>query len=464
MKRKSNVTKIKKRRTINVGHIVFLIIFIYIAINFYLYLTKDHLTVYKVREGQVAQDNTYNGLILRREEVYNTNQDGYIYYYNKDGDRIPKNSAVYTITQNENSTSLVNSEFNTASLDEDGIAKVNKEIGNFHNDYSNSNFSTVYDFKHNLNNLALDIINEQNQNSLEEFLNDNVGDSFQVSNSLESGIITYYIDNYETLLATDITYEHFNMENYKRNLLRKDTMFESGAPAYKLVTDSTWEIIIPLSSENYNYLQEQEEGSIQNVTIRFVDDDLVCPGTFSYFQNGDEYFGQITLDYYMEKYANQRFIDIELNIDAKTGLKIPTSSIIEKDFYLIPHAYFTKGGDSNEEGLILETYDSENELALTFSPTEIFYEDEDYAYVNTLAFEPNSWIRSESGERLKLDEKASLKGVYNVNKGYAVFRRIEVIEESEEYTIVEEGTSYGLSEYDQISLYGDLDIEEQIIY
>lgn len=463
LRKKAKVTKFRKRRTINIGHIVFLFVFIYITISFYIYLTKDHLTIYEVRRGTIAKETVYNGLILRKEEVYNTNRAGYVYYYYKDGDRIPKNSVVYSIDENESSTSLVSSDISNASLKREEIAKIKKEIKDFRNHYDDSNFISVYDFKYDLNNVSLEIKNEQKHDSLKDYESSN-RDYVEVVNSNKSGIITYIVDNYEDLSDNDITYEHFKAENYSRSLLRKDDIYQPGSPVYKLVTDNTWDIIIPLSKETFEYLSKQEEGDINQVTVKFIDEKIESPGMLSYYQKGDEYFGKITLDSYMEKFINQRFVEIDLKINEKSGLKIPTSAIVDKEFYLIPHEYFTKGADSTEEGLVLESFDEENELVLKFVPTEVFYEDEDYCYVNTLLFEPNSWIQSVSGQRLKLNEKATLKGVYNINKGYAVFRRIEVIEEGQEYTIIKEGTSYGLSVYDQIALVGDTAIEQQIIY
>lgn len=464
MAKKSNVTKFKKRRTINIGHIVFLIIFIYIAISIFIYFTKDHLTIYEVRTGSIAKETVYNGVILRDEEVFNTDREGYIYYYYKDKERIPGNSVVYSINENENPTSLVTGELDSSNLSNNEVAVINKEISSFRDVYSDSNFTSVYNLKYNLNRASLEIMNEQNQNYLKDFANSNAGNNFQIVNSNKSGVITYYVDNFETISENEITHEHFKQENYQKTLLRKDEKNEVGSPAYKLVTDNTWDIIIPLNEESYNYLSEQEAANIQDVTIKFVDEDLECPGRFTYYKNGDEYFGKITLEYYMEKFIDKRYVDIEVMLDEKIGLKIPTSAIVDKEFYLIPNDYFTMGGDSKENGLILETYNEENELVLTFVPTEIFYQDETSSYVDTNSFEANSWIRTESGERLKLSETASLKGVYNVNKGYGVFRRIEIIEEGEEYTIVKPETSYGLSVYDQIALLGDTAIEEQIIY
>lgn len=464
MARKDNVRKFKKRRSINLGHIIFLIIFIYIVVSFYFYFTKDHLTIYEVRRGSIAKETVFDGLILRDEEVYNTNMAGYVYYYFKDGDRVSKNSVVYSIDENKNTTSLVTSELETGSLNNEEIARIKHELNNFNDKYDDSNYTAVYDLKYDLNNAAIEIMNEQKQNSLEMI--ESNGDYFQVVNSFENGVITYYIDDYEKLSKNDISLEHFNLENYNKTLLRNNDIYQTNSPAYKLITDNTWSIIIPLDEEQYNYFRDHSSGEddFDKVTLNFVGEELECPGSISLFNNGSEYFGEITLDYYMEKFVDQRFVKIEINIDDTSGLKIPASAVIDKEFYLIPHEYFTRGGDSNELGLVLETYDDENELILKFVATEIFFEDEDYSYVNTLLFEPNGWIQSEAGERLGLNEKANLKGVYNVNKGYAVFRRIEIIEESEEYTIVEEGTSYGISVYDQIALVGDTGIEQQIIY
>ena len=55
-----------------------------------------------------------------------------------------------------------------------------------------------------------------------------------------------------------------------------------------------------------------------------------------------------------------------------------------------------------------------------------------------------------------------LKGAYNINKGYAVFKQIQILCESEEYYIVETGNDYGLASYDHIALVGK-DVQENDI-
>ncbi|MGN1177035.1 MAG: HlyD family efflux transporter periplasmic adaptor subunit, partial [Roseburia sp.] len=61
-------------------------------------------------------------------------------------------------------------------------------------------------------------------------------------------------------------------------------------------------------------------------------------------------------------------------------------------------------------------------------------------------------------------ETASLQGVYNINKGYAVFKQINILYQNKEYTIVETGTNYGLSLYDHIALDGTKINENDLIH
>ena len=73
-------------------------------------------------------------------------------------------------------------------------------------------------------------------------------------------------------------------------------------------------------------------------------------------------------------------------------------------------------------------------------------------YVDKSAFkEGDAIVNQETGERYIIGETDTLEGVYCINKGYAVFRRIEVLDQNEEYAIVSRNTDYGLSyRYDHI--------------
>ena len=58
----------------------------------------------------------------------------------------------------------------------------------------------------------------------------------------------------------------------------------------------------------------------------------------------------------------------------------------------------------------------------------------------------------------------ALKGVYNINKGYAMFRLIDILYEYGDYCIVSDKTDYGVTLYDHIILNGSSVKENDIIY
>ena len=60
-------------------------------------------------------------------------------------------------------------------------------------------------------------------------------------------------------------------------------------------------------------------------------------------------------------------------------------------------------------------------------------------------------------------ERATLIGVYNINKGYADFREISILYQNEEYAIVKSDTEYGLKVYDYIVLNADSVNDQQFI-
>ena len=55
----------------------------------------------------------------------------------------------------------------------------------------------------------------------------------------------------------------------------------------------------------------------------------------------------------MIRYASERFLNIELILEDECGLKIPKSSVVEEQFFVIPHDYITNGGNSSLEGVMV---------------------------------------------------------------------------------------------------------------
>jgi hypothetical protein len=174
----------------------------------------------------------------------------------------------------------------------------------------------------------------------------------------------------------------------------------------------------------------------------------------------------------MVRFADQRYIEVEFLIDDEVGLKIPNTAIVEKDFYLIPKEYLVE--EEGEQGFMKEVYDENGGSTVEFISMTLYYADDEYYYVdpnesdyttgkNKLSA-GNYLVLTDSQERYQVGTSRSLQGVYNINKGYTQFRQISILYQNEEYTLVEQGTSYGLTVYDHIVLNGDTVDEEEIIY
>ena len=154
-----------------------------------------------------------------------------------------------------------------------------------------------------------------------------------------------------------------------------------------------------------------------------------------------------------QRNATDRFVDIELVVDDKQGLKIPNSAIAEKEFFIIPAEYMSKGGANGNYGVLMEKPDENGNLVYEFVETTVYNSDDNEFYVDNSNLSVGNYIcKPESTEKMAVSKSGTLKGVYNMNKGYADFKQITILDENDEYSIVSSNTKYGLTVYDRIVL------------
>lgn len=82
-KKKQNNKIIRYRRplNINIGMIIFALIFVYMSLSVYTYIRREKIQFYEVVDGGIVNDRSYTGLVLRDEEVKYTDRAGTIDYY-----------------------------------------------------------------------------------------------------------------------------------------------------------------------------------------------------------------------------------------------------------------------------------------------------------------------------------------------------------------------------------------------
>ncbi len=461
MSNSKRVVKFRRRRSVNIGIIIFTILFLYVAINIFLYFTKEHMSIYEVKEGSNVVDNLFTGLVLRDEEVITSERAGYISYFQKDGARVAKNTSVYAVDDSRQIMDIILSSDEPFDVSEEVNAQFLYEIEKFRSSFSDSNFSPVYSFHEDAQSTVLDLLNqimiEEGQTIQEET---GLTYSYGVFPSRGSGIITYYIDSYENITPDMVTKEMFQTDTYTRTMLRTTEMIPQNTPVYKLITSDSWDIILLLDEKQYNSLSGR-------TSIRFTveRDGQEIQAALSLFQKGSDYYARLTMDKQLSNYLQDRYLELMLHIDSEKGYKIPLSSIVEKDFYLVPLEFFTVGADSGKDGLVKETYSENGDVNFTFIPADKYFDDGTYGYVDTRLFPSGTWIKIiDNDKRYQLSLTAKLTGVFNVNMGYAVFKRIEPIYQNETYCIIKKNTSFGVSLYDHIALDGSTAVEQKIIY
>lgn len=462
MRENSKVVKFKKRKSINIGVIIFIIIMAYTIVNVYLYLSKPQISIYEVTEQTLSQENVLEGVITREEKMITTDKSGYVNYYFREGARVAKDATIYSIDESKKIYEKLTDTTGGITFSKMDAASIRKDIAKFKYSFEDSRYSEVANFRDDITASIRNILDINLLSNMQEIINSTgLSSNFGIVKSQQAGIISYYSDTLDGLVADEVTLTTFDKEQYERKNLRTGEIIENSQKVYKLLTEDHWNIIIPITSDLAEQLKEKK-----TITFTVSLDQFQMKAPFTIYQKGDSWFLNIALDKYVTRYSRERFLEIELQLKSETGLKIPKTSITEKEFYMIPKEYFTNGGDSGELGLVREVYNETTKaLEPQFTPCEIYYEDETYAYVDKETFGFNDYILSDqTQDKFRISLVGKLEGVFNVNKGYAVFRRIERMTENEEYVIIKKGTKRGVAVYDHIALDASNVIESAVIY
>ena len=453
------IVKYKKPKNINIGIIIFIIIFIYIIFNVFSYLTSEHVSVYEVRQGTIAENNTYTGLILRNETVYNSDYSGYVDYYLRDATKASYNTLVYSVDESGDIADKIKSaSSDDIDLSQKSFSNIQDTMGTYVSSYNSNSFYSVYDFKEELEAQLMEIVNQNALDSISDYVTNAEGNnSFHQVTAIEPGIVAYYIDGFENVTTDSFTPDMLNVLNYKKNNLKQNTSISAGDAVYKLLTNEEWHIVIQVADSIYEKLASDKDGVVK---IKFKKDNTTCWAYYSCKQIDSAYYIILDLRNNMIRFANDRYNEIELLMDEQSGLKIPNTAITSKDFFIVPKTYFLKGGDSNSLGILVSGSDG----TTSFVNTTIYYATDDNYYIDEDEILTGSVIKkSDSNETYTISDMDSLDGVYNINKGYAIFKQIDILFQNKEYAIVRTGTDYGLSLYDHIALEGNKVQENDLI-
>ncbi|MCR5810760.1 MAG: hypothetical protein K6G34_05050 [Lachnospiraceae bacterium] len=432
---------------LNVGLIMFLVIFTYVLISLISYLTSHKTEVYEVRSGSLSDNLVYQGIAIRGETVVNSDYTGTLNFYNKEGERIPVGGLAFSVDEIGKITDYLSDE-EEAFLSEEDLQRFRSEAISFSKKFSPGKFVSVYDFRSSAVSSAQKISNRKVLSGIPDLASTTIHPCY----AEETGEILYFVDNCEGITFENLTVEDFDRTGYKKNQITNGSRITAGEPAYKIVTDENWSVAIHVASaqEASDLVQK---GYIQ---VRFLENQMVSwASVSSRSDENDNYYVNLRFNNSMSDFCSDRFVDVELIAAQKSGLKVPNSSITKGSFFLVPKEFVYEGA-GGQTGVLLEIYTENNEKSVQFVAAVPYSENKEYYYLDDSVLRAGEIIdRPNSSEQYTIGEQDELIGVYYINKGYPDFRQVNILYQNEEYAIVEPNSYYGLQEYDYIVLYAD---------
>lgn len=461
--KRRRIVRYRKPLNINIGLIIFLLIFLYLGISCFIYLSRDKISIYEVVKGEseVVPGISTTGIMIRSEEIVNAPVTGYINYYVKEGSKVAVGSTLYTIDESGDFTNLLKEAAeNSTTLTTKNVSDIKEDITSFVTNYDNMNFESTYEFRYNLNARLIECVNINALDAINMSLSASGSPTLSLNKSIHSGIIEFYTDGMEDLTVETITDSMFDTSEYKKATVTSGEMIEANSPIYKVIENENWNIVIQLTDK-------QAEGykDITSVEVYFPSKGITTKAEFTIINNSGTNYGVLSLKQYLIQFSDNRYVEVHISGKTESGLKIPKTSLVEKDFYTVPSDYMTYGGDSNDAGFLVETINENGESLGVFTETDIIEIKDGICYIDDSEIEKGSiLIKPNSTEKYKIESMAKLDGVYNVNNGMTSFRHVNIMTEKNGYYIVESGTTYGLQVYDQIILNASLVDDKQIIF
>lgn len=445
---------------INAATCVIAAILLYVIICVAIYMRKEPITTYKVGKSNVNNNIILSGLAIRDEEVLNADKSGYICYYIRDGEKIEKNSTVCTVDEWGQVYGVISEsgEYDDL-LTADDYNEIRYLISLYKAGYKNSDFYSAYNFQNNVNNKVHELTNE----IIMQQVSGTGGQTSSLSAVISpySGLVTYYIDDYENYNIADVKREDFDQSSYEKQTLKTGDVIAAGTPVVKIIPSEQWNIVAPLSEEQSVALAEKKRIKFKiNNSSYFI----IMP--FEIINRPDGNYINIKLDKYLLNYITERFVTVEIYMDEDLGLKVPLSALVEKEVYKIPVSYLSAGGNqSSSNRFNIQIRDEAGEITIKQVTPTIYRTDEEFCYVDPMSFDDTDILLDiETNQTVAVSglSTENIQGVYIANRGIAEFRTVTIIKEIDDFVLIE--SDGGVSVYDNIILNSSSVTENQIIY
>lgn len=459
--------KYKRIKTNRISLVVFGVIFLYVIICIYISSKNEPIIGYEVKNGTLSENRLYSGIALRKENIVNSPYTGYVNYFVREGERAAYNNLVYCIDESGKlSDSFGKNPTDDTSLSKDELKSLKQDIMLFSKNFDTKTFSDAKVFEDKNLNMLSQIENRRIIEDVNSLSSGHLSDRIEYCRAKAAGIVTYYQDGFENKTSADLSLEDFDIKNYSKVVRLNDELIEADSFAYKYTSDEKWILAILVPQE-----EVAKVTSYDYVEVNFIKNHTKSWGRVTQSKNFEKY-SVVELEFTnsMVSFVKDRFVDIELMLEEDNGLKVPNSSIAEKAFYLIDKSYVTKADVSNNPSVLRREYDDSGEHVRAIE-VNVYKEDDDVIYVDKssinygdVLIKPETAVSSDNSNTYVIGKQGTLTGVYNINKGYADFNRIEILYSNDEYSIISPSSTYGLRAYDHIALDASIVSDKDFVY
>ena len=433
------------------------------------------IDVETVAYGTIDTPEVYTGLILREEYVVDSTRDGQPYYQYSQGDYVPKGAVVCTVKDTDSSDAL-ESKLNQIDKDILKSQKARTDLSAFSEDISRlednvsrtvdayagrsmrSSLSYMYTLKSQVTSF-MDQRNEiwltENVDSLSQLTEErNVYEQQLAQNqsaltASEAGVLCLSYDGMEKKLTPDKAEQVTEKQigDAKTQYISKAKSVAKGDPLFKIITDNKWYVVAYLpnnavagweagkTSRTLNMMTEEETYKISADVESLTAGDKQTKVVFSSYEH-------------MEDFMESRTISFSLEGTVTEGLKIPNDAIVEKSLLKIPRSCLTES--MGNTGVLLVKGSSTKFTDITAVTSD---EDAVYIELEDSGLKTGDVVLQGTGEdaaQVTLSELLPHAGVYVANSSIAKFVVIDVVEQNQEYAIVQAGSTTGLQPYDTI--------------
>ncbi len=459
-KKKNTKNNRKKRNPFSVSAFILFLFLIYLIFNLVRMLNHENTSYYEVRAAQLSYDTTFKGIAIRDERLIYSDYSGYVSYFVRSKKKSAKNSIIYCVDSMSNTYNALKKDFIDNKLDKSQIKEIKSCISRYLEGDSSTIIGNIGEFNDQLSSMIYDYVSNNMIESLKGYVEEQqTGSRMHVCRSPYSGVVSFKYDNYTGITADMVTADMFENAPEVKNL-RSTGLISQADPVYRICEDENWTIVCKVTEDFYvdNVGTREAKVLIGNKTTPVT-------VTTTPYSIGEDYFVEMKLNNYMSEFIDDRLLSVRFINAKENGLKIPKSSVVQKEYYLCPLIMFVEDKEHNVMLLKKEIYDpSTGETYLINLYPSKYYSDGYYAYLDkNLVSEGDIINNPETGNRIQISSVNSLDGVYNVNKGNYHFVRIDRLETGSDYIVISSTTPEGIREYDHIALDGASGKEDELV-